>query len=236
MIQNHPSAPKILVILHQEHSTPARVGRLLQEQGCNLDIRRPRYGDPLPDTMRDHAGAVIFGGPMCANDADDYIKTEIDWINVPLAEDKPFLGICLGAQMMAKTLGGRVYKHPEGRVEIGYYPISPHADAASLCCEPLPGHVYQWHRDGFDLPAGAKLLATGGDFEVQACKVGGKAYGIQFHPEVTYAQMCRWTTTAAERMGGPGAQPREAHLEGWFRYDAAVDRWARAFLARWVAG
>lgn len=56
-------APKpVLVVLHQEHSTPGRVGRLLQARGHALDIRKPRFGDPLPQTMRDHAGAVIFGG------------------------------------------------------------------------------------------------------------------------------------------------------------------------------
>ena len=70
----------VLIVLHQEHSTPGRVGRLLQERGHVLDIRRPRYGDPLPETLERHAGAVIFGGPMSANDPDDFVKREIDWI------------------------------------------------------------------------------------------------------------------------------------------------------------
>ena len=63
-------------------------------------MRRPRFGDALPATMHEHAGAVIFGGPMSANDADDFIRREIDWIAVPLRDEKPFLGICLGAQML----------------------------------------------------------------------------------------------------------------------------------------
>ena len=102
-----------------------RVGRLLRERGHGLDIRRPRLGDPLPDTLAGHAGAVIFGGPMSANDPDDFIKAEIDWIDVPLKEEKPFLGLCLGAQMLAKNLGGRVWEHPDGRAEIGYFPLLP---------------------------------------------------------------------------------------------------------------
>ena len=75
--------------------------------------------------MAEHAAAIIFGGPMSANDGDDFIRREIDWIAVPLRENKPFLGICLGAQMLARHLGGRVFSHPDGHAEVGYYPIRP---------------------------------------------------------------------------------------------------------------
>ncbi len=84
--------PPVLIVLHQDTSTPGRVGRLLLERGHPLDIRRPRYGDPLPDTLRDHAGAAVFGGPMSANDPEEFIRREIDWVGVALREDKPFLG------------------------------------------------------------------------------------------------------------------------------------------------
>jgi aromatic ring-cleaving dioxygenase len=92
----------ILIILHQEHSTPGRLGHALQRLGYTLDVRRPRFGEPLPPTMAEHSAAIIFGGPMSANDSDDFIRREIDWIGVPLRENKPFLGICLGAQLCAK--------------------------------------------------------------------------------------------------------------------------------------
>lgn len=230
------SSRRILIVLHQEQSTPGRIGRLLRERGYALDMRRPRFGDPLPATLRDHDGAIVFGGPMSANDPDDYVRREIDWIGVPLAEDKPFLGICLGAQMMARHLGRRVYRHPEGRVEIGYHPISPTDHAHGVCGERFPRHVYHWHREGFDLPAGADLLASGEHFEVQACRFGANAYGLQFHPEVTYAMMCRWTTRAQDHGPEPGAHPRHAHLEGWFMHDACVARWTDAFLTCWLAG
>jgi GMP synthase (glutamine-hydrolysing) len=99
----------ILIVLHQEHSTPGRVGYSLQRLGYRLDVRRPRFGDQLPATLCDHAAAVIFGGPMSANDDDAFIRQEIDWISVPLKEDKPFLGICLGAQMCARARGPGVF-------------------------------------------------------------------------------------------------------------------------------
>ena len=94
----------VLVVLHGEHSCPGRIGQVLRKRGHALDVRKPRFGDKLPETLDDHAGAVIFGGPMSANDPEEFIKTEIDWIGVPLKEGRPYLGVCLGAQMLAKHL------------------------------------------------------------------------------------------------------------------------------------
>jgi GMP synthase (glutamine-hydrolysing) len=223
----------ILIVLHQEHSTPGRVGHLLKSRGLSLDIRRPPLGDPLPPTLADHAGVVMFGGPMSANDEHDYIRREIDWLAVPLKEEKPFFGICLGAQMLVRHLGGTVCFHPEGRVEVGYYPIRP-TDAGRAMCNPWPSFVYQWHREGFDLPAGSELLAEGDDFYAQAFRTGSCAYGIQFHPEVTHAMMCRWTTRGHERMTLPGAKPRAAHFQDRPVYDSAIRDWLGRFLDRWL--
>lgn len=225
---------RILVVLHQELSNPGRIGRLLRERGYHLDIRRPRFGDPLPRTMDAHDGAIIFGGPMSANDDEDYIHREIDWIGVPLKADKPFLGVCLGAQMLARHLGHRVAPHPEGRVEVGYYPIRATEPGRAIWPELFPNKVYQWHREGFDLPCGATLLAEGDDFQAQAFRYGRGAYGLQFHPEVTYQMMCRWTTGGSERMTLPGALPRDRHFQDWYLHDDLVARWLDAFLRNWV--
>ncbi len=78
------------------------------------------------------------------------------------------------------------------------------------------------------------LLAQGEDFEAQAIRVGDSAYGLQFHPDVTYAMMCKWTVVGSERMSQPGAQKRQSHLEGWFQHDGAVARWTSAFLRGWL--
>jgi GMP synthase (glutamine-hydrolysing) len=223
----------VLIILHQEHSTPGRVGTALMRRGFPLDIRRPRFGDPLPETMENHSGAVIFGGPQSANDTDDFIKQEIDWVGVPLKENKPFLGICLGAQMMARHLGARVAFHDAGHVEVGYYPIRP-TDEGRNVCEMWPDHVYQWHREGFDLPPGTTLLAEGDTFPVQACRAGDNAYAIQFHPEVTHAMMCRWTIRGAARMELPNAKQRVAHFEDRWVHDYGMQSWLSHFLDRWL--
>ena len=117
---------------------------------------------------------------MSANDADDWIAREIDWIGLALAADRPFLGVCLGAQMLAKHLGGEVGPHGGGQVEIGYYPIRPTPAGAEL--GRWPPQVYQWHREGFTLPRDCRLLASGDTFENQAFRYGDRAFGIQFHP------------------------------------------------------
>jgi GMP synthase (glutamine-hydrolysing) len=221
-----------LIVLHQESSTPGRIGHALRAWGVPLDIRRPRYGDALPTTMAEHAGAIVFGGPMSANDQEDFVRREIDWIAVPLKEKKPFLGICLGAQMLARQLGGKVYAHPQGQAEIGYYPIRPTALARSIC-EPWPDHVYQWHREGFDLPTGADLIAEGDTFPVQAFRYDG-AFALQFHPDVTHATICRWTTRGHDRMQLPGAKPRAAHFADRAVHDLAGRAWLAAFLDHWL--
>jgi len=226
--------PPVLIVLHQEQSAPGRVGHYFKAHGIPLDIRRPLLGDPLPDTLAAHSGAVIFGGPMSVNDADEHIRTEIEWIKVPLAESKPFLGICLGAQMLACHLGAKVGFHPEGKAEVGYYPIwiTP---AGRSVVETWPAAVYQWHREGFELPAGAELLAEGEIFKAQAFRYGRSAYGIQFHAEVTHAMMCRWTTRGEERLALPGAKPRNQHFADRPVYDLAIRTWLYDFLDRWRA-
>jgi GMP synthase (glutamine-hydrolysing) len=223
----------VLAVLHGELSTPGRIGHELKSRGYALDVRRPRFGDDLPDTLERHAGAVIFGGPQSANDDDPIVRKEIDWIGVPLKERKPYLGICLGAQMLAHHLGARVYKHPEGHAEVGYYPIRPTPEGREVCRD-WPDHVYQWHREGFDLPRDSALLAEGDSFPVQAFSYGGTAYALQFHMDVTHATMCRWTTRGHERMQLPNAKPRDAHFEGRLLHDAACRAWLSKFIDRWL--
>lgn len=227
-------AEKILIVLHQNTSTPGRVGHMLKRRGYDLDFCRPRYGDPLPETLAGHAGAICFGGPMSANDDEDYIRREIDWIDLPLKEKAPFLGICLGAQMFAKNLGGEVGFHPDGEVEIGYRPLE--VTQAGRAMMDWPGIVYHWNREGFTVPDSATMLACGDIFNQQAFSYGPVAYGIQFHSELTLAMMHRWTVRSAERLYLPKAQSASAQLRDRLRYDEATRVWLEQFLDLWLAG
>ena len=124
-----PEAKKpVCIVLHQEQSNPGHIGQWFRRNGHALDIRKPRYGDPLPETLAHHCGAVIFGGPMSANDKDEFVCRETEWIGVALKEEKPFLGICLGAQMLANHLGAKVGFHADELAEIGYYPLLTTSD------------------------------------------------------------------------------------------------------------
>jgi GMP synthase (glutamine-hydrolysing) len=227
-----PDLRPILVVLHQEHSTPGRVGLRLTGRGYPLDIRRPRFGDPLPTTMAEHSGAVIFGGPMSANDDDAYIQRETDWIAVPLDEGAPFLGLCLGAQMLARHLGADVVADPGGRVEIGYYDLRPTAAGRRLM--EWPDRVHHFHREGFDLPADAILLAEGDVYPNQAFSFGDTAFGIQFHIELTMAMVGRWTRRVAEHGALPGAQPAPEHFIGRALHDWKTAAFLETFLDMWL--
>jgi GMP synthase (glutamine-hydrolysing) len=219
----------VLVVLHQEHSSPGRVGQMLVEKGFPLDIRRPVLGDPLPESLSAHSGAVIFGGPMSANDPDPFVKKETDWIAVPLKEGKPFLGICLGAQMMVRHLGGTVAAHKDGLAEIGWYPLQT-TEHGRLLMPQWPRMVYHFHREGFSLPHGASLLAEGDTYANQAIRYGENAWGIQFHAELTRAMMQRWVVRGEHRFIMPNAQKGSEHLEGRMIFDAPLRQWLWNFL------
>jgi len=225
-----PERKPVLIILHQEKSNPGRIGQWLAGNGFPLDIRRPRFGSPLPETLDAHAGAVIFGGPMSANDSDDFMKLETDWIRVPLKEEKPFLGICLGAQMLARHLGARVTPGCDASIEVGYYPLELTDAARDIST--WPGFVYQWHTEGFEIPDGATRLAGSALFPNQAMIYGPAAAGVQFHPEITYALVNRWTFSRPDRLATKGARPRQEHFENHFRHALHVERWIAAFVGR----
>ena len=140
--------------------------------------------------------------------------------------------------MMAKLMGARVYAASGRAAPRSAISRSCRRQEGVAVAERLgsawPSHVYHWHREGFDCPAGATMLATGDDFPTQAILVGPKAFGLQFHPEVTHAMMCRWTVRAAHRLELPGAQDRSRQIEGRFMYDPHVASWLDSFLDHWL--
>ena len=223
----------VLLVLHRPQSSAGRVGRLLAQKGYALDVRRPPLGEPLPPSLEGHSGAVIFGGPMSANDPDPWLRQEADWIGVALREQRPFLGICLGAQLLARHLGAPIQPRDDGRVEIGYWPIRPTAQGRALGA--WPERVYHWHREGFGLAAGMERLAVGEVFENQAVRYGPSAYGLQFHPEVSFQTMNRWAQSAPLKLTAPGAQLLAMQRQQGRRHDRPGMAWLSGFLDRWLA-
>ena len=167
-----PPRKPVLIVLHGEHSTPGRIGRVLRELGAPLDIRRPCFGDPLPKTMCDHSGAVIFGGPMSVNDKQDWLRREIDWIGVALEGEKAL------SRHLPRRAIARPPSRPSGRLASGRTGRSrllsdpPDRGGPFGLRLPLSEPRLSMASRRFDRPNGAVLLAQGEDFEAQAIRVG----------------------------------------------------------------
>lgn len=233
--EEKPKKLPMLVILHQRRSCSGRIGRWLEASGIPIDVRRPRFGDPLPDTLSEHSGAIVFGGPMSVNDDCEAIRREIEWMRVPLTEGKPFLGICLGAQILARFLGARVGPNRAGTVEVGYYPLGECIGKDAAPQIEWPHQVFQYHCEGFEVPGDARLLVSGNEeFPNQAFSYGGNAVGLQFHPEVTFEMITRWSFAASEHYERPGARTRLDIVEEHRLFGPEVDRWLKFFLQRWM--
>ncbi len=235
------SQDRIIFITHSEHADPGPVAEALQALGYDTKICCPFLGDSLPrleaGRPEGYAGSVVFGGAQMVGDAAglDFLAAELDWVGEQMDSGAPFFGICLGAQMMAHTLGAKVWQYEEEIREIGYHEVNATAAGRELFPERL--FAYQWHRQGFDLPAGAELLATGGDtFYNQAFRYGENAYGIQFHPEMYPKTMERWITseTGGPQLGLPGAQTADEQRAQAPVHNPAMRRWLDAFVNSWL--
>lgn len=223
---------KALIILHQKRSRPGDVGNKLIKRGYELDIRRPSIGDKLPLTMDNHDLAIVFGGPMSINDESlDFIKYEINWINNVIKSGKPFLGICLGAQMLAKCLGGCVECCADKSSEIGFFNISPIGEGADLF--KYQKFFYQWHNEGIMKLNSCKILATGDKFSIQAFQYKN-AYGFQFHPEVNFYLHIRWLILvfifSREKFKVKGFQSIFNQIIYRFLHNKRVSTWLDTFL------
>lgn len=228
----------VLLVSHVRAGDPGEVPLLLRGMGRPVRLVRTNKGEPLPARVEDFAGVVSFGGPQSANDDHvDYIRAELDWLPRVMAADVPLLGVCLGGQMIARTLGVVVAPHPEGHYEFGYHPIEPLEGAAEDFALDGPLEVALRHGEGFALPAGARRLARRCVFENQAFRYGATTWGIQFHPEVNDAVLAAWfdRDPPPEDLLRPGAQTVAEQRANHARCGAAMHRWLARFLALWLA-
>ena len=180
---------KVLYVLHQKTSVAGDIGNKFKNRGYLEEIIRPPLGDRLPEDLAKYSAIVIFGGPMSVNDDDQFIKDEIEWMEKVIKSKIPFLGICLGAQILAKYLGCDVVKNEKDLAEIGFYAIKPVGEGDNIFKN--QNVFYQFHTEGFELPEGCQLLARGEIFKNQAFRYEN-CYALQFHPEVNMIVHLRW--------------------------------------------
>ena len=224
-----------LFILHQKTSEAGDIASKLQIRGFDFEIRRPSLGDTLPTNLNNYSAIVVFGGPMSANDDDEYMKKEIDWIEQVLQSDVPFLGICLGAQILAKHLGCKVEKNPNELSEIGFYKIEPTEKGIKMFQS--QDIFYQFHTEGFELPSGCELLAKGEIFTNQAFRYKN-CYGLQFHPEVNIYLHLKWLLLVLIKkphiLFKNGAQNIFYQLWLRIKYNHSISRWLDDFLDNYL--
>lgn len=224
---------KVAVVYHRKLGSPGAIGQWLVRSGYEVDARRPKYGDSLPADLESYSGVIVFGGPESANDDHTYMKAEMQWIGRVLEADMPYLGVCLGGQMLARLLGGEVGRHGNGAVERGYYPIRA-TEAGEALCGPWPEQVYHWHQEGFTIPGTARPLAVSeGAFPNQAFQYGARAIGLQFHPEITYMLVNRWSRRPLPLMA-PGAVDRPKQFAQHLMHGHRVRDWLDRFLQNWL--
>lgn len=185
----------VVVLQHVPRETLGSLEAILHRAGLPWRYIELFAEPPQRLDVEEAAGLIVLGGPMNVDETDRYpfLAAEVQWIQQAVARSIPLLGICLGSQLLAKACGARVY--PNAVKEIGWYEVelTPAArdDWLFAECPPRPT-VFQWHGDTFDLPAGAVLLATGPLCRHQAFRVGSRAYGLQFHIEMTAELIDSW--------------------------------------------
>jgi GMP synthase-like glutamine amidotransferase len=196
----------VLVVQNAVSDPLGPLGDWLSAAGASLDVRNAEAGDAIP-ALDGYDGLVVLGGGMSAGDDEraPWLPSVRALLAQALADETPTLAICLGAQLLAVALGGRVGPNPEGP-EFGAQLVAKRANAGTdplFRDLPITPDVIQWHFDAvLDLPPGAVLLAGSPTCEVQAFRAGRVAWGIQFHIETTPALVRQWAAEDAAALDG----------------------------------
>jgi GMP synthase-like glutamine amidotransferase len=189
-----PAARSLLVLRHEPFEHLGYFEEILQNQNVSFV-----YSD-LDDILDlgGHDGLIVMGGPQSANDP--AMSAELHFVQQAIDAKTPVLGICLGAQLIAKALGAHVYRNREK--EIGWAPVHFHPAAEEdpvFGGLPSPAMFFHWHSEAFTLPPGADSLAYSDKCRQQAFRYREAVYGIQFHPEITAEMILDWCDQPVNR-------------------------------------
>jgi GMP synthase-like glutamine amidotransferase len=230
---------RVLVLQHIACEHPGVFSEVMAERGVEATAVELDEGEALPD-WREFDAVLAMGGPMGAYDERDHpwLAGEKELVREVVDADRPFLGVCLGVQLLASALDAAV--HPAETPEVGLLPVELTDEGRK---DPLfagleePLVSLQWHADTFELPAGSVRLARSELVPNQAFRAGERAYGIQFHLEVTlemvreWAQVPAYRTSLAETLGEEEGVVFLAEVE---RRAAEMHPGARLLFANWL--
>ena len=227
----------ILIIKHIDIEGPGTFGDFLTANSEPYEIVELGKSQPLPKDPRAYKAVVVLGGPMNVDEENTYpfLKLENDFIKQTLKAQVPYLGICLGSQLLAKAAGAKVVKSPVK--EIGWYTVQITDEGKK---DPLfngfseTKPIYHWHGDMFQIPVTGKLLATAQGCPHQALKVGANAYGLQFHVEVTDKSIKEWCDEYCQNDLPGRPEHAKAMLEDYYRYKNDFDAQAKTLYQNFL--
>ncbi|HEV7253756.1 MAG TPA: type 1 glutamine amidotransferase [Mesorhizobium sp.] len=229
---------RVIVVQNFWNSGLGQLGAALERAGAAIDHRMVHEGEPLPTDASAHDAMVVLGGAQNALDDESspYFPALLDLIRAFEAQDRAVLGICLGAQLVARAFGAQ--NHIGTAPEFGWREVAltPEGEADPVLGG-LPARfpIFQWHDDTFDLPAGAVRLARNEAVGNQAFRVGRAAYGVQFHFEADRPMVRRWSADLADYLaerqpGWAGRMEADAATLG-----VAADRAGAALACAWIS-
>lgn len=229
--------PSVLLLQHVSPGPPDAYDVELATSDVELVRVRPDLGEPIPH-WRQFSGLIATGGAMSAFDdaSHPWLIGEKWAIRQAAAAGVPFWGVCLGAQLLAASLGAEVWRGPAPEVGMRTVQLTPEATKDPVFRDAPPEvRTFEWHRDTFALPGGARLLATGEQYPNQAF-AWRNAYGVQFHLESSPEVVEHW---ARQPTGSPpvalDGSPLQAMLADLVPHAPAAMSLARGFMRRWLA-
>ena len=227
----------VLIVQNYDRTEPGLVGEALEAAGIGIDLAAAHDGAALPASHATHDGLVVLGGAQNALDDENspWFPDLLDLIRGHADAGKPVLGICLGAQLLARALGAR--NHVGGFKEFAWQEVALTSDGtADPLFADVPGSFpsFQWHDDHFDLPAGSVRLAQSPVAPNQAFRHGRAAYGMQFHFEADRALVRRWNDHFGDYLAEHHPGWIDAHEAEEARHGAASDAAGRAIAAAWA--
>ncbi|MDY7020172.1 MAG: glutamine amidotransferase [Cyanobacteriota bacterium] len=226
------------VIRHIAFEDLGTLAPILEQAGFNITYLEA--GQDNLQTIKSESPdlLIVLGGPIGAYEDQDYpfILDELSILSARFQADLPVLGICLGAQLMARALGASVY--PSGTQEIGWSPITLTTAGQQSPLRFLSEEktsMFHWHGDTFDLPNQTTLLASTPVCKQQAFMFGKNSLGLQFHPEVTALGLERWYIGHAAEIGATETVTVRQLREDTAQYSQKLEEQALAFWSEWVS-
>lgn len=223
---------RAVVLQHAAFEDLGTLQPLLLAQGWQLQVLQSGVDALDPAEAADLL--VVLGGPISVNDVDLYpfLDDSIALLQRRLLQQRPTLGICLGAQLMARALGAQVA--PSGGKEIGFSPLlltDEGQRSPLLALQGIP--VLHWHGEAFELPAGARRLASTPACRHQAFAIGHHALALQCHPELDARQFERWLIGHTLELAQAGIDPNDLRAQAR-RYGAPLAAAATAMFSQWL--